>query len=169
MKQNSVNNEPSLVEILFEIQQIKSRLSVVETKFNQQNPDTSVKLTGIPFGTEGFYDNNPINSYASVFDDDIYTFFDSSTTNNAICGINLETAKQITKIRFHPRINMEYRCIGGSFQSSLDGSDYEIVYQVNSLVSGWNEVTVNVFSQFIRYVAPIDSYGNIAEIEIYGF
>jgi hypothetical protein len=133
---------------------------------------TGVKITGTPFGTEGFHGNNPQNSYASVFDGNPETFFDSNTSSGAICGLNFGSVKQVRKIRYLARRENDTtadRIIGGRFEFSSDGINYVNAHTVPTGINtrDWQEVEVNVSAQYGRYVSPERGYGNIAEIEFY--
>lgn len=129
---------------------------------------TPVKLTGIPFGTPEFFD--PRSGFEVVFDGNINTAFDSRTASFAICGLDFGAIKRIRLIRFHPRIGIESRSIGGKFEVSLDGTNYQLIHTIpQSQLNGWNEFQVNnIECRFLRFVSPENGFGNIAEIEAYG-
>ena len=132
---------------------------------------TIVKLSGSIFGTEGFFQDKPQNSYTSVFDGNVNTFFDSNTADGAIAGMAFGQPRTLTRIRFHPRIGETARSIGGRFQIRLVDGSVQLVYTIPSLViEGWNDVSIPAM-QCVEawYVSPTQGFGNIAEIEFYGF
>jgi hypothetical protein len=131
---------------------------------------TGAKLTGTPFGTAGTNGNNPTSTFDKVFDGDTSTFFDTNdgAKDFAICGLDLGSNKPVRKIRFFPRLDLTFRMNGGRFEHSLDGENYTLIQVIDAAIDGWNEIEVNVPStRYVRYLAPANSYGNVAEIEFY--
>jgi hypothetical protein len=129
-------------------------------------------LPGTPFGTGPAW--SPGSEYDRAFDGNTGTFFDYLNPNGGYAGIDLgsNNARTIVKIRFHPRSGFEWRMPGGRFQGSNDGPDsgYVDLYTLpGQPASGWTTVTVSDPTpyRYLRYLAPSDSYGNIAEVEFY--
>jgi len=131
---------------------------------------TGVKIAGTPFGTEGFFHDNPRYGYASAFDGDESTSFDSTTPTGAICGLDFGAIKQVRKIRYLARQAGEQemnRIVGGKFEFSTDGINYTTVHTITTNAKTWQEIEVNVSARYGRYVSPAEGFGNIAEIEFY--
>jgi hypothetical protein len=154
-----------------QISAINTRLDAIESAIENGGttplPPTLTKLTGTPFGTGDFFNNDPLNGFQSVFDGDVNTFFDSNTKDYAICGLDFGEIKRLRKIKFHPRINQVSRMHNGRFEYSADNVDYSLIYIVQNPASGWNEFDIDLSARWIRYVSPEAGYGNIAEIEVY--
>jgi hypothetical protein len=132
--------------------------------------EAEAKLTGTPFGSTNVNPDNPTSTFDKVFDGDVQTFFDvdDGTRNTAVCGLDFGSVKSIRKIRFVPRESLASRMFGGKFESSLDGTSYTLIQTIDTAQEGWNELSVDVASaRYVRYVAPMNSYGNVAEIEFY--
>lgn len=166
VSQNVINLDQS--ELVARLDDFEARIAALESGSPSPTP-TPAKLTGVPFGTEGFYGSDNTNSYTSVFDGNTSTWFDSTTPHNAICGINLLQKYPIKKVRFHPRVTEPQRVLGGKFEYSLDGENYTLFHTVtqSQAIATWTELSVNFEAQYIRYISPIDGFGNIAEIELY--
>jgi hypothetical protein len=132
------------------------------------------KLTGTILGTSGTWAGTSQDDITTVFDGNINNFFDSTTGDYAWVGLDLGSAKTITSILYYPRSNFPSRMTGGSFQAS-NSSDFSTANVTLYTVStqppvDWNEVNINLSSGFryVRYSAPKEGYGNIAEVEFYG-
>lgn len=89
---------------------------------------------------------------------------------------NLAKRQSIELTRKYPILTVKWRLkrmIGGSFQGANreDFSDSVLLHVIDSLPSiFYQSKTVNVNQKFryVRYRAPLDSHGNIAELEFYG-
>ena len=107
-----------------------------------------------------------------AYDGDTNTYFDYITPNGAQTGMDVGSGAQATlaKIRFYPRGGFEGRMTGGKFQASNDNISFTDLYTISTQPSaGWNEVIVTSGSyRYFRYLSPIDSYGDVSEIEYYG-
>lgn len=134
------------------------------------------ELTGSIIGTEGSWSNSG-NTKHKVFDKDINTFFDSPEGNGSWAGYDFGSgmSKIITQISFCPRSNFPGRMVGGVFQGANqeDFSDAVTLYTVTSqpVTGAFTTVEVdntNAF-RYVRYLAPNDGYGNVAEIEFHGY
>jgi len=162
-----ISKVAGLVAIL---ENLTARIEALEAGSPLPTPEptpTPTKLSGIPFGTPGFFANNPANGFQAAFDGNINTAFDSTTKDYAICGLDFEAVKTIKKIRFYPRPDLAWRANGGRFEHSIDGMSYQLTHVIESPMDGWNEILVNVSARYIRYVSPENGYGNISEIEFY--
>jgi hypothetical protein len=151
--------------------------NIAEAQFFGHAPPgspTAAKVTGAAIGTAGSQ-NNSGNTIAKVFDGSFSTFFDAPTANGAWVGLDLGTAKTITQLKFAPRAGFESRMVNGSFQVSnvADFSTATTVSTITSAPLANTLTTVNVSVvgtwRFVRYVSPAGTYGNIAELEIWGY
>jgi len=112
------------------------------------------------------------NEYCKATDGNTNTFYGSAQPDGAYTGIRFYGSRIINKIRFYPRNGYAHRMIGGKFQGSdtPDFAEVEDLYTITSMpASGWNEVTISNTTpfDFVRYLGPNGSYGNIAEMEFY--
>lgn len=112
------------------------------------------------------------SEYCKATDGNTGTFYDYAQANGGITGLDFGMEKQIRQIRFYPRANFASRMVGGKFQGSntSNNSDFVDLYTISSTpASGWNTVTIsnNSYFRWVRYLAPNNGYGNIAEMEFY--
>jgi hypothetical protein len=133
----------------------------------------SAKLTGTVLGTTGSYNNNG-NTRDKAFDGSTTTYFDSPLQTGSWVGLDLGSSKTITKIRYNPRVNWAGRMVGGKFQLATNAAFTTGLVDIATITatpSGWVEITLAtpVQAQFIRYLSPAGSYGNVSEIEFYGY
>ena len=134
------------------------------------------KLSGSIIGTSGSY-NNLGDTIAKVFDGNVNTFFDAPSGNGTWAGLNFGsgTTNVVTQIKFCPRSGFAGRMVGGVFQGAnhADFSDAVTLYTVgsNPAESTLTTVTLSESSGFkyVRYLAPNDGWGNVAEVEFYGY
>ncbi|MFC1504791.1 DUF5060 domain-containing protein, partial [Spirochaetota bacterium] len=138
---------------------------------NTPGPGEEVKLSGTVFGYGDAWSVG--REYDKVFDGDTGTYFDCALASGGYTGIELLNEAEITKIRFHPRIDprdWSSRMAGGKFQGSTDGLSFTDIYTIKEQpIAGWNERSVSSASYtYLRYISPIDGYCNVAEIEFYG-
>ncbi len=143
---------------------------------SEPNGATLLKIPGVPFGTDGFFGDALRFGFGAAFDGDITTFFDCTTSDGAICGLEFDRTRTITKIRYYPRdINNEQssltRMIGGRFEVELPSGSRVLVHTIGTdVLPNWNEVSIAaVECSKAWYVSPEQGYGNVSEIEFYGF
>jgi len=144
------------------------------------SPEAAVqfpKLTGRIIGTPGSW-NNSGNTIEKVFDNDLTTFFDAPDPGNGDwvgLDFGLGVSNVITKINYCPRAGFESRMIGGVFQGANrpDFSDAVTLGRVSAAPPAgvFTELIVTNPSAFryVRYLAPDASWGNVAELEFYGY
>lgn len=139
------------------------------------------KLSGTPFGTEKGSETWE-RDYTNVFDGDIGTVMDINVPTDVVAGMDLGEGNEsrVGKIRYVPRTSKDtgskhyaLRVRGGKFQGSNDGKTYEDIYTIpmdyTPVQNAFNTVIVNTDKayRYLRYLAPENSYGNIAEVEFY--
>jgi uncharacterized delta-60 repeat protein len=135
---------------------------------------TPTRLTGTTSGTAGSYGNGG-NTVAGATDGSLTTFFDGPTASGDVVVIDLGSAKTVSQIAFAPRSGWAGRMVGGVFQasnSSTFASGVVTVYTVGSTPATGALTTVTTGTttayRYWRYVAPANSYGDIAEFELFG-
>lgn len=110
------------------------------------------------------------------FDGSTSIAFDAASSDKQWCGLDFGIPKFINQIRYFPRSGNEARAVGGMFQVSttpdFSGDSVYTMYNVTSQPSAkWYSVPGNVVDafQYARYLSPNGGWGNIAEVEFYGF
>jgi endo-1,4-beta-xylanase len=134
------------------------------------------KLGGTIIGTEGSW-NNSGNTIAKVFDNDLTTFFDAPDPGNGDwVGLDFGTASSvIRKINYCPRAGSVDRMVGGSFQGAnlADFSDAVTLATVGTQPAAGAFTSVSITNtaafRYVRYLSPNSGYGNVAELEFYGY
>ncbi|MCM8540636.1 MAG: PA14 domain-containing protein, partial [Lentisphaeraceae bacterium] len=133
-----------------------------------------VKLTGEIFGDELYWGGNWYKENA--FDGDTSTSYHYLNRDHGYVGIDLgegnETA--LTQIRFVPRKDFGSRMTNNVFQGSLDGINWTDIYTITETPAfEWTtaEITDQTAYRYYRYydVPGGSGWGNIAELEFYGF
>ncbi|MBV8780536.1 MAG: discoidin domain-containing protein, partial [Phycisphaerae bacterium] len=135
---------------------------------------TTSKLTGTASASTTASWNNAGNTYANVFDGSTSTFFDSPNASGNWVQLDLGAAHTITQIVYAPRIGYESRMIGGIFEVSNDPTfalGVTTLYTITSAPpDGLNTLSLSITGtyRYVRYVAPANSFGNIAEMQVGG-
>lgn len=136
---------------------------------------TIVQLTGITSAnTTSSYNNSP-NTYAKVFDNNSNTFFDAPNASGNWVQIDLGSARTLTAIKYAPRVGFEYRMVGGYFQASNDPAFAAGVVKLGAVSAMPVDGLLNSIQgsagkyRYVRYVAPVGSYWNIAELQVFGY
>ena len=137
------------------------------------------KLSGFVIGTPGSYSNGG-NTREKVFDGDIASFYDAAA-DGGWPGWDLGALRlwHLSHISYAPRATFPSRMVGGKFQvtSVSDGTDTfespETLYTVTATpVTGvYTQVSLQLDRSFryLRYLPPSSGWGNIAELEVYGY
>ena len=131
------------------------------------------KLAATTFGTAGSFGNSG-NTLARAADGDVSTFFDAPAANGAVVGLDLGAARAVSQIAFAPRAGYANRMVGGAFQASNTAdfsSGVATVYTVKAAPASGALTTVATGTttayRYWRYVAPANSYGNVAEFQLF--
>jgi hypothetical protein len=139
----------------------------------------SAKLTGTIIGTAGSF-NNLGNTISNVFDGNLNTFFDGpNSSNGSNCWVGLDLGsgaeKIITQIKYCPRSGYGNRMTNGVFQAAntANFSDAVSLFIVttlppNGVLTPQGISNTNSY-RYLRYLSPINGWGNVAEIEFYGY
>ena len=140
----------------------------------QPVPVGSVKLSGTVIGTAGSY-RNLGNTIANVFDANVNSYFDAPAANGGWAGLDLGSPKTVTQIQFVPRSGYGSRMAGGLFQASTTAdfsAGVTTLYTVPTTPAAGQYTVAAVTPvgafEFVRYLAPANGYGNVAEVEFDG-
>jgi len=134
------------------------------------------KLSGAIIGTSGSWGNSG-NTITNVFDNDLNTFFDGPTANGCWVGLyfGVSVSNAINQINYCPRSGFESRMVGGIFQGANQAnfSDAVTLYTVTTQpVTGMftsASITNTSAFRYVRYLSPNGGYGNVAELQFYGY
>ncbi len=135
------------------------------------------KLSGAIIGTAGSW-NNSGNTIAKVFDGNFNTYFDAPDPGNGDwVGLDFGAgvSNVITQINYCPRSGYESRMVGGIFQGANQSSfsDAVTLYAVGTQPAFGAFTSANITNasafRYVRYLAPNSSWGNVAELEFYGY
>lgn len=135
-----------------------------------------VKLSGKLIGTPGSNNNNAATMKEAALDGKLNTYFDSDVKDGAWVGLDLGRNNRaiVTRVRYAPRSSNPERMVNGVFEvaAQSDFSDAVQVSTVSSTPPTGSLISRNVLStqksRYMRYVAPKDSWGNVAELEFWG-
>jgi glucuronoarabinoxylan endo-1,4-beta-xylanase len=139
-------------------------------------PTTAPKLTGAIIGTAGSWGGSG-NTIAKVFDNNLTTFFDAPDGNGAWVGLDFGAgvSNVITRINYCPRSDFPSRMVGGIFQGAnqADFSDAVTLFTITTqpATGVFTTARINNASAFryVRYLSPNGGYGNVAELQFYGY
>jgi uncharacterized repeat protein (TIGR03806 family) len=142
-----------------------------------QHPASAALLTGTIIGTPGSW-NNSGNTIAKVFDGDLTTFFDAPDPGN-LDWVGLDfgpgAANVLTDIAFCPRSGFSGRMVGGIFQGA-NSADFSDAVSLFTFASAPTEglmthtaITATTPFRYARYLAPNAGWGNIAELQFFGY
>jgi hypothetical protein len=142
--------------------------------FGTGSTPTLTQRTGTTFGTAGSFQGKG-NTIANAADGNVNTYFDGPTASGDVVGLDLGSAQSVSTIAYAPRAGWESRMVGGVLQAS-NTADFSAgvvnLYTVTTTPVAGKLTTVTLASpvtdRYFRYVAPANSYGNIAEFELFG-
>lgn len=115
---------------------------------------------------------NDGREFEKARDGDVNTFYDYAGGDQvSYVGFDHGERAVPAEIHFTARHDFSNRMIGGSFQGSNESSTsgFESIYEISSDPSDTNQVielSITKGYRYYRYLAPADSYGNIAEFDI---
>jgi uncharacterized delta-60 repeat protein len=138
----------------------------------------SAKLTGTTIGTAGSY-NNDGNTIAKATDGNLSTFFDGPTANGNWVGLDLGAAPGvITQVEYASRSGFASRMNGGIFQAGNSANFSSGVVTLYTIGASANPsstaltaqtVTVPGAYRYVRYLSPAGSYGDVSEVQFFGY
>ena len=138
------------------------------------------KLAGSVIGTLGSYGNNASRTRDKVFDGDMATFYDSAA-DGGWPGWDLGTDRswRLAYLRYVPRESLPARMVNGKFQISSTSDGVETFVSPETLYTVTAQPPTGVYTQvsiqldkqcrYLRYLPPAGGWGNIAELEVYGY
>ncbi len=143
------------------------------------SPEAAVrilKLTGGIIGTAGSWGGSG-STITNVFDGDLNTFFDAPNGNGAWVGLDFGAgvSSVITMINYFPRSGSESRMTGGIFQGANQAnfSDAVTLFTIASQPATGVFTAANITNtagfRYVRYLSPDNGFGNVAELEFYGY
>lgn len=148
-----------------------------------RNPSADRVVGGTVIGTPGTRTqpaSGVLTDYISgavvAFNEGHSTYYDAATASGAWTGLDLGTARRITRIDYMPRQSYGSRMVGGIFQGSNDpafASGVATLFVVSSVPTetGMAYTRANVVDagayRYVRYVGPAGAYCNVASILFY--
>jgi fibronectin type 3 domain-containing protein len=158
---------------------VVSALGGVETPNSAEAAVRFPKLAGAIIGTAGSY-NSLGDTIANVFDNNLNTFFDGPNSSNGNgCWVGLDfgvgVSNVITQINYCPRSGFESRMVGGIFQGANQAgfSDAVTLATVGTQPAAGAFTSASVTNaaafRYIRHLSPNGGWGNVAELEFYGY
>ena len=138
------------------------------------------KLMGSVIGTLGSYGNNTARTRDKVFDGDITSFYDAAADGGwPGWDLGVERVWRLAYLRFVPRDTFPSRMVNGQFQISSDSDGVDSFVSPETLYTVVAQPPTGVYTQvsvqldrrfrYVRYLPPTGGWGNIAELEVYGY
>jgi hypothetical protein len=125
-------------------------------------------------GTPGSYRNHG-TTIANAFDGNLATFFDGPTANGDWVGLDLGTNHTLSQVSFAPRAGFASRMVGGEIQIANDPNFVTgsfVLVSISTAPAAGTLTTISIGAapafRYVRYLAPANSYGNIAELKFFG-
>ncbi len=113
------------------------------------------------------------NGCCYVLDGDINTYFEGK--EDGFIEIDLGKIYRLDAISYVPRSALEKRCIGGTFEGSVNGKEWFPLFTITDMPdSDWNYVTQractsDAICRYVRYSMPEKNNSlYLAELKIYG-
>jgi hypothetical protein len=132
-------------------------------------------LTGTLIGTNGSYQGNPSQTKAAAVDGSTSTFFDGPDTSPAWVGWDFVSQRTIKSCRVYPRSAFPARLVGSKIQIS-DDPTFASFTDLHTITVDPGVAWVNISlaanitaARCVRWWGPAMSYGNVAELEFYGY
>jgi hypothetical protein len=132
-------------------------------------------LWGDTIGTPGSYNDLGDEIYY-VFDNNVFTYFDGPVANGCWAGYDFGAgvSNVIKQIRYAPRILNSSRMTGGVFQAA-NNTNFTGAVTLATVTSTPPEGALTVLLinnpnafRCVRYLAPNNSWGNVAEVQFLG-
>ena len=135
---------------------------------------TLTPLTGTTIGTAGSYLSDG-DAIAKATDGSLTTYFDGPTASGEWVGLDLGTPTSIAALAYAPRANYAARMVGGTFQASNSptfATGVVTLATITAAPAAGSLTTVTLATpatyRYVRYLAPANSYGDIAEFQLFG-
>ena len=150
-----------------------SYCNIAEMEFDG-TPQSNQPLPFTGTGTAGSWENEG-NVFTNAFDGNLNTFFDAPTGNGNFVGATFSSEAIVTQILYAPRAAYPGRMVGGVFQGSNSAtftSGVVNLFTITAAPAAGVYTTVPITGpaayEYVRYVAPAGSFGNIAELAFDG-
>ena len=138
------------------------------------------KLSGAVIGTLGSYGNNTARTRDKVFDGDIASFYDAAADGGwPGWDLGAERVWRLAHLRFVPRESLPARMVNGKFQIASVSDGVDTFVSPETLVTVAAQPPTGVYTtvsiqldkrlRYVRYLPPTGGWGNIAELEVYGY
>ncbi len=146
------------------------------TTIQVNSPPPDPKLSGTVIGTSGSY-NNSGNTAAKAFDGNLVTYFDGPNPSGDWVGLDLGSAKVITRLAYASRNGWASRMNGGVFQASNSSTFTSGVVNLYTISANanptWTALTHQMLNnttayRYVRYYGPANSDGDVAEVQFFG-
>jgi len=132
-------------------------------------------LWGDTLGTSGSYNDLGDEIYFAE-DDNLFTYFDGPVANGCWVGYDFGAgvSNVIKQIRFAPRIQFSSRMTGGVFQAANNTNfTGAVTLATVTATPPENVLTVQLINntnafRCVRYLAPDNGWGNVAEVQFFG-
>ncbi len=133
------------------------------------------KLSGTPIGQIRVGDNGHLPERA--FDSDPYTFYEGGVQDQSWVGLDLHEPRTIRLVKYAARYGEEKRLVDGKIQgsSTADFSSGVVDLLTIAAAPAPSSIVTAAISghekekyQFVRFVGPKWTWGNIAELEFWG-
>ena len=146
----------------------------VETTLVNHTETTAGRLAGTISGPSGAGSADPTMTVARADDGDLNTFLDAPSPNGNVVTIDLGSAMTVGSIGYAPRPGYGGRMDGGVFQAS-NAADFSsgvvTAYTIHGSPTSGVLTTATPATtaayRYWRYVAPLNSFGNIAEFQLF--
>jgi hypothetical protein len=152
---------------------VSALVNNVETANSAEIALHHVKVTGTVIGTASSAKSS--NVVANVFDSDLDTYFEGPDASGDWVGLDFgaNSGYVIQRISYSPRPSYESRMVGGVVQgaNSADFSDAVTLFTISNqplagLLTSAN-LTNTTSYRYLRYVGPVNSYCDVAELQFY--
>lgn len=163
---SGATGEPAIVQV-----EETARLLRVDAPANFSTPLSTQHMIGTP----GSLDGDPTTTLSAVFDGNVATYFDAPEPDGAWVGLDIsDNPMAITAIVYSPRLGRAGRMRNGIFQGSHT-ADFSNPVTLARITSNPQRsmytiaiVTEPTMFEFVRYLAPNGSYGNVSVLNFYG-
>jgi len=126
-------------------------------------------------GAGGTWANATLESYIYMFDENNDSYSDFNSPGSGYGQYDRGDGNEIvlSHITFMPRPGVGTRYAGITFEASVNGSEWTVLYTVKSSDAAGSIHTVNVNDstpyRFVKVNCPANSYGSMNEVSFYGY
>ncbi len=126
-------------------------------------------------GAGGTWANDSLQSYIYMFDENNDSYADFNAPGSGYGQYDRGDGNEVvlSHVVFMPRPSVGTRYAGITFEASVDGTSWTVLYTVKSSDSAGTEHTVAVEDatpyRYIRVNCPENTYGSMNEVKFYGY